>query len=129
MGRQGLTEGAGALAAAGLGVLLGVSSLGGESYLQSVDSRAGSLRQNNQQGWSRVPPTSRHWDSSFIECLPCPPESDPVFLTTSPSIRKLAQVSWPHPPESRQKLELPSHSLQNENHNHRKEIKMKRSFF
>ena len=40
-------------------------------------------------------------------------------------IRKLAHSSYPHPSEGRQKKqELQSHSLQNENHNHRKLTKM-----
>ena len=53
--------------------------------------------------------------------MACPPEQDPAFPTAGPSHRKLAQASYPHPSEDRQKKqELRSHSLQNENHSHRK---------
>ena len=68
---------------------------------------------------------------------PYPPKQGPVLFTASlshqeactgflsSSILILAQSSYPHPSEGRQKKqELQSHGVRNENHNHRKLTKM-----
>ena len=53
-------------------------------------------------------------DGLFNTDYYCPPDQDPVFPRASPSHRKLAQASYPHPSEGRQ----------TENHNQRKVTKL-----
>ena len=79
------------------------------------------MPQGNLQGGSAAPTPAESWIHGLLSLAP-PTEEDLVLLTASPSQQdKLAQTSYPHPSEGRQKKqELQSHGLQNENHNHRK---------
>ena len=73
--------------------------------------------------------THVHWVGDSIQpSHSLSPPSPPIHQSKTqfsswllPPIRKLAQVSYPHPSEDREKQqELQSHGLQNENHSHRK---------
>ena len=57
-----------------------------------------------------------HW------AWPCPPEQDPVSPQPVPPKRKLTQASYSHNQKAYRSSK--NHSLQNENYNHRKLIKL-----
>ena len=69
-------------------------------------------------------PSTENWIEIYW-AWPFPQEQDPVFPTASPYHQEIAQASYPHPSEDRQKKQEDySHDLQNKNHSPRKLTKM-----
>ena len=94
------------------------------STTETVDSRTGLPQARLLTEGAQSDPWAERW-LRFIEHCPAHHSKSQFFPQPGPPTRKLAQASYPHPSEGRQKKsELQSHGLQNGYHNHRKLTKM-----